>query len=130
MILNNNGLGPEAGTLVADALTRLAEAKRAVSSDAPLLETMICGRNRLENGSMIAWARALAAHGEGLKEVKMVQNGIRQEGIKVLLQAGLSKAKRLEVLDLQDNVDCRVQQAFSPSHVTSIVVYSLHLLLL
>ncbi len=27
-------------------------------------------------------------------------------------------------------VDCRVQQAFSPSHVTSIVVYSLHLLLL
>jgi len=28
------------------------------------------------------------------------------------------------------SVDCRVQQAFSPSHVTSIVVYSLHLLLL
>lgn len=103
MILNNNGLGPEAGTLVADALTRLAEAKTQISSSAPLLETIVCGRNRLENGSMFAWARALAAHGEGLKEVKMVQNGIRQEGIKVLLQSGLSKAKRLEVLDLQDN---------------------------
>lgn len=33
----------------------------------------------------------------------MVQNGIRQEGISTLLQNGLSKCAKLEVLDLQDN---------------------------
>ncbi|KAF2836523.1 RNI-like protein [Patellaria atrata CBS 101060] len=102
LILNNNGLGPEAGTLVADALVSLAAKKIAAGPNTPKLETVICGRNRLENGSMKAWARAYAAH-NGVKEIKMVQNGIRQEGITHLLQEGLNHAKDIQVLDLQDN---------------------------
>ncbi len=68
----------------------------------PDLETVICGRNRLENGSMTAWARAYSLH-SGIKEVKMVQNGIRQEGISHLLTDGLRHAKGIRTLDLQDN---------------------------
>ncbi|OCK76264.1 RNI-like protein [Lepidopterella palustris CBS 459.81] len=105
LILNNNGLGPAAGVLIADALAVLAEKKEAARKDGkevPQLETVICGRNRLENGSMAAWAKAYAAH-TGVKEVKMVQNGIRQEGIMHLLKEGLSHASQLRTLDLQDN---------------------------
>jgi Ran GTPase-activating protein 1 len=51
---------------------------------------------------MAAWAKAYAAH-PGVKEVKMVQNGIRQEGITHLLTQGLSHASAIETLDLQDN---------------------------
>ncbi|KAF2498444.1 ran GTPase activating protein 1 [Lophium mytilinum] len=105
LILNNNGLGPAAGVLIADALTALAKKKaaaRASGEKVPDLETVICGRNRLENGSMAAWAKAYAAHA-GVREIKMVQNGIRQEGIAHLLKEGLSQTTALRVLDLQDN---------------------------
>jgi Ran GTPase-activating protein 1 len=51
---------------------------------------------------MGAWAKAYAAH-RCVREVKMVQNGIRQEGITHLLKDGLSHASQLRVLDLQDN---------------------------
>ncbi|KAI9819624.1 MAG: hypothetical protein M1827_007074 [Pycnora praestabilis] len=106
LILNNNGLGPNAGTLIANALKTLAQKKDASRkeghTDVPPLETVICGRNRLENGSMSAWATAFAAHNE-VREVKMVQNGIRQEGISHLLHEGLRHATGLRVLDLQDN---------------------------
>lgn len=100
LYLNNNGLGAEASTLIANALTTLAEKKR--EKNAPQLRTIICGRNRLENGSMAAWAQAFAAH-PGITQVKMVQNGIRQEGITYLIKEGLRHAKGLKVLDLQDN---------------------------
>jgi Ran GTPase-activating protein 1 len=105
LILNNNGLGPHAGILIADALSELHAKKvkaRAKGEKVPDLETVICGRNRLENGSMTAWAKAFSLH-TGVKEVKMVQNGIRQEGISHLLKEGLKHAKGIEVLDLQDN---------------------------
>lgn len=106
LILNNNGLGPNAGTLIANALTKLAERKeeaRKEGKDVPLLESIVCGRNRLENGSMAAWAIAYKAHAKGIRSVKMTQNGIRQEGISLLLKEGLSHATALEVVDLQDN---------------------------
>ncbi|ROW16303.1 hypothetical protein VPNG_01778 [Cytospora leucostoma] len=105
LYLNNNGLGPHAGILVADALSELyakKEAARKEGKTVPDLETVICGRNRLENGSMTAWAKAFSLHNK-IKEVKMVQNGIRQEGISHLLKEGLSHATGLEILDLQDN---------------------------
>ncbi|CAK3985087.1 Ran GTPase-activating 1 [Lecanosticta acicola] len=103
--LNNNGLGPAAGTLVAEALAQLAENKaaaRKAGKDVPDLETVVCGRNRLETGSMAAWVKAYTAN-DKVKTVKMVQNGIRQEGIATLLQHGLSNCKILDTLDLQDN---------------------------
>ncbi len=101
LILNNNGLGPAAGNLIADALTKLAE-KKSAAQDAPALETIVCGRNRLESGSMAAWARAFAQH-TGVRTVRMTQNGIRQEGIAKLFKDGLAHARGLQVLDLQDN---------------------------
>ena len=103
LILNNNGMGPIAGTSIADALTTLAARKAEAGPDTPRLESVVCGRNRLENGSMVAWAKAYAAHKDGIKSVKMTQNGIRPEGISHLLSAGLSHCKELEVLDMQDN---------------------------
>jgi Ran GTPase-activating protein 1 len=105
LILNNNGLGPHAGILIADALSALHEKKeeaRKAGKEVPYLETVICGRNRLENGSMTAWAKAYSLH-TGVKMVKMVQNGIRQEGISHLLTDGLRHARGIKVLDLQDN---------------------------
>jgi Ran GTPase-activating protein 1 len=105
LYLNNNGLGPFAGIDIANALSELharkAEARKA-GKEVPELETVICGRNRLEAGSMEAWARTYSLH-TGIKEVKMVQNGIRQVGIKTLLEKGLRHAKGIKVLDLQDN---------------------------
>ena len=106
LILNNNGMGPIAGTSIADALTRLAERKneaRAGGEDVPDLESIVCGRNRLENGSMVAWAKTYQAHSTGMRSVKMTQNGIRPEGMSHLITAGLSKCTKLEVLDMQDN---------------------------
>ena len=105
LILNNNGMGPNAGTQIADALTALAERKeetRKAGHEVPDLETVICGRNRLESGSMAAWSKAFQAH-KKVKVVKMVQNGIRQDGIQLLLRQGLKGCDKLEVLDLQDN---------------------------
>jgi len=105
LILQNNGLGPHAGILIADALTALAERKeeaRRKGEEVPYLETVICGRNRLESGSMAAWAKAFRAHGR-VRTVKMVQNGIRQDGMALLLREGLRGCEKLEVLDLQDN---------------------------
>ncbi|EME50341.1 hypothetical protein DOTSEDRAFT_77372 [Dothistroma septosporum NZE10] len=105
LYLNNNGLGPAAGALVAEALEKLAENKataRKEGKNVPDLETVICGRNRLETGSMAAWVKAYTANNK-VKTVKMVQNGIRQEGIATLLQHGLSNCKQLDTLDLQDN---------------------------
>lgn len=51
---------------------------------------------------MTAWAKTFSLHNK-IKEVKMVQNGIRQEGISHLLSEGLNHATGLETLDLQDN---------------------------
>ncbi|KAK0660485.1 putative Ran GTPase-activating protein [Cercophora samala] len=105
LYLNNNGLGPHAGILIADALSELhakKEEARKQGQDVPDLETVICGRNRLENGSMTAWAKTFSLHNK-VKEIKMVQNGIRQEGISHLLSEGLRHTSELRVLDLQDN---------------------------
>ncbi|KAG7137927.1 Ran GTPase-activating protein 1 like [Verticillium longisporum] len=105
LYLNNNGLGPHCGILVADALSELhakKEAARKEGKEVADLETVICGRNRLENGSMQAWAKAYRLHNK-IKVIKMVQNGIRQEGVSHLLSEGLVHAQGLRVLDLQDN---------------------------
>ncbi|KAK5691418.1 Ran GAP Rna1 [Elasticomyces elasticus] len=105
LYLNNNGLGPAAGTLIAESLTSLAARKteaRQAGHDIPDLETVVCGRNRLENGSMPAWSKAFQAN-DKVRTVKMVQNGIRPPGISALLGDGLAYCAELRVLDLQDN---------------------------
>ncbi|KAN0131368.1 RNI-like protein [Lactarius tabidus] len=100
--LNNNGLGPEGGSVIANALRDNAAVRKATPVEQrSSLRTVICGRNRLEDGSASAWAEAFAAHGT-LVEVRMPQNGIRMAG-SVALAEGLAKNAALEVLDLQDN---------------------------
>ena len=100
--LNNNGLGPEGGTVIADALRDNAEVRKAIPAEKrSSLRILVCGRNRLEDGSASAWAEAFAAHGT-LVEVRMPQNGIRMDG-SVALAGGLAKNAGLELLDLQDN---------------------------
>lgn len=95
--LTNNGMGPSGGSVIAQAI--LSNAKSATE---PKITSVICGRNRLENGSAPLFADAYAALGPSLKEVRMVQNGIRMEGIAALAK-GLRRCPNLEILDLQDN---------------------------
>lgn len=99
--LNNNGLGPEGGAVVAAALARGAR-EAARHGELSQLRVLVCGRNRLEDGSAPHWARALAAHGH-LREVRMVQNGIRMRGLETLVREGLAHNPQLRILDLQDN---------------------------
>ncbi|KDE06698.1 hypothetical protein MVLG_03044 [Microbotryum lychnidis-dioicae p1A1 Lamole] len=98
--LNNNGMGPAGGAMIAGALFDNA-ANHNKHNRPSTLTTIICGRNRLENGSSTAFAKAFAAL-KSLKEVRMPQNGIRMEGIEAIVE-GLRENKALEVLDLQDN---------------------------
>lgn len=98
--LNNNGLGIWGGTVVAGALLENAK-KLKESGGKSNLRTVICGRNRLENGSAPKLAEAFAAHGS-LKCIRLPQNGIRMEGIQALATS-LRSCPDLEELDLQDN---------------------------
>ena len=80
-----------------------AESKESdQNSSTPHLETVICGRNRLENGSMQAWAGAFAANTK-VRTVRLPQNGIRPAGLATLIGDGLAKTEELHLLDLQDN---------------------------
>ncbi|AET37695.1 GTPase-activating protein RNA1 Ecym_1469 [Eremothecium cymbalariae DBVPG len=101
LILSNNGMGPFAGERIGRALYSLAQRKKDAGK--PLLETFICGRNRLENGSAKCLALGLKGHAGGLKTVRLYQNGIRPNGIAILIKHGLKYNVNLEVLDLQDN---------------------------
>lgn len=96
--LLNNGMGPAGGTVIAKALLENAQSTSGQSR----ISTVVCGRNRLENGSAPFFAEAYAAFGHSLREVRMVQNGIRMEGIAALAR-GLRNCPNLETLDLQDN---------------------------
>jgi Ran GTPase-activating protein 1 len=98
--LTNNGLGPAGGRVIADALRENALISRK-SGRKSNLRVVICGRNRLEDGSAQAWAHAFAEHGT-LEDVRMPQNGIRMDGI-IALAAGLKKNPGLRHIDLQDN---------------------------
>lgn len=100
LYLANNGFGPEAGHRVGLALKKLAALKK--EHNGPPLTTVVCGRNRLENGSMEAWAAFIKSHGT-LKTLKLYQNGIRQEGIDQIMREGLAHSPHLQTLDLQDN---------------------------
>ncbi|KAJ2456047.1 Ran GAP Rna1 [Coemansia sp. RSA 2336] len=98
--LNNNGLGIQGGTTIARALLQ-SQAESEKQGKTPSLHTLVCGRNRLENGSAPEFAKAFEAL-KSLREVRMPQNGIRPEGIAELI-GGLAHNRELSVLDLQDN---------------------------
>ncbi|KAJ1972689.1 Ran GAP Rna1 [Dimargaris xerosporica] len=98
--INNNGLGIQGGRLIAQALTD-RQHRHAAEGKPSTLRCLVAGRNRLENGSSKALADAFAAHGT-FTEIRLPQNGIRPEGIRIL-SLGLTNCPNLQVLDLQDN---------------------------
>lgn len=100
LILSNNGMGPYAGARIGKSLYKLSKAKKA--SGHPSLKTFVCGRNRLENGSVNYLSIGLRSH-KDLSTVRLYQNGIRPAGVEKLITQGLSRNKNLQVLDLQDN---------------------------
>ncbi len=98
--LNNNGLGIWGGQVVSKAILKNAEQVKK-SGRVPALREIVCGRNRLENGSASHWAEAFSSL-PNLENVRLPQNGIRMEGISALAK-GLQNCPNLKVLDLQDN---------------------------
>ena len=56
---NNNGLGPAVGHCQRSTCVSQVEGRRKKIES----QTVICGRNRLENGSASDWAKAFAEHG-------------------------------------------------------------------
>lgn len=100
LILSNNGMGPYAGARIGKSLFRLAKAKQVAGHSS--LKTFVCGRNRLENGSINYLSIGLRNH-KDLSIVRLYQNGIRPAGIEKLIALGLSRNRQLQVLDLQDN---------------------------
>lgn len=118
--LSNNGLGPEGGSVIAQALLDSAKAAQALGKTSQL-EVVLCGRNRLENGSAHLWAQAFKAHGQSIKEVRLFQNGIRMAGI-VALANGLSHCPSLEVLDLLDNTATQGSKGIDGSRAISVAM--------
>ncbi|RDD46836.1 Ran GTPase-activating protein 1 [Trichoplax sp. H2] len=96
--LNNNGLGPNGGKILAAALRECYKN----SGDKFSLKTFICGRNRLEIAGSEALASAFKIIGT-LEDVSMPQNGIKSEGI-VPLVCALACNKSLKRLNLNDNI--------------------------
>ncbi|KAK7688918.1 hypothetical protein QCA50_007609 [Cerrena zonata] len=110
--LNNNGLGPEGGKVIAEAL--LESARRSKADNQPSnLRVVVCGKNRLEDGSAIAWGQALAAH-EHLQKVKMVNNGIREKGLTAIAH-GLLKCQDLRYLSLRECLSMEITEGQDPS---------------
>ncbi|CEP09685.1 hypothetical protein [Parasitella parasitica] len=103
--LNNNGLGLGGGAIIAKALQASADKAKAENRPSSL-RTIICGRNRLEDGSSEALARAFSSHAN-LEVVRMPQNGIRSDGIRTIVE-GLGNCKNLRHLDLQDNTFTKI----------------------
>lgn len=105
--LNNLGLGPETGVALSKALVALADAKTAAR--APPLRALLLNRNRFSQddddplAGMAEWAAAFAAH-PGLRTVDLGNNGIRREGMDLLVSQGLARLGEIEELDLQDNI--------------------------
>lgn len=99
LIMSNNGMGPFSGERIGKSLYSLSKLKK--DKGYPSLSTFICGRNRLENGSMKYLTLGLINHTD-LQELRLYQNGIRPTGIATLVN-GLKNNSKLKVLDLQDN---------------------------
>lgn len=106
--LNNLGLGPESGPAVANALVALSKNKDAAGG-APPLRTLLCNRNRFVQDDeeplpgVAEWAAAFAAHPQ-LRTLDFGTNGIRREGMDLLVSQGLKHLRAIEELDLQDNI--------------------------
>lgn len=90
--LVNNGLGPEGGMLVAEALLRGSRMN---------LEEFCAGRNRLEDEGAAALARTFTEL-KSLKKISMPQNGIKTAGF-LALSAAFEANPDLQMIEVNDN---------------------------
>ncbi|CAG0887534.1 unnamed protein product [Darwinula stevensoni] len=111
--LNNNGLGTQGAQMVSDALLKCHENGSKVRQ--PLaLKTFVCGRNRLENGGAIAFAKVFKTKGarsiaeglakghDGLEELCLDHNEMHKEGALAIVDS-LKKKSKLSKLNLNGN---------------------------
>ncbi|XP_051858797.1 ran GTPase-activating protein [Drosophila nasuta] len=100
LYLNNCGLGPEGGRMLATALIDLYENAKAAGS--PLqLRIFVAGRNRLENVGAKALSLTLKTL-QTLEEISMPQNSIYHVGISALAE-GFKMNPHLRLLNMNDN---------------------------
>lgn len=90
--VTNCGLGPEGGEMIAAALSLNTDLK---------LTHFHAGRDRLENKGITALAEVFKRMGS-LEEIHVPQNGIKDAGMKELLEA-LCSCKNLHTLRVNDN---------------------------
>ncbi|KAH8914982.1 RNI-like protein [Atractiella rhizophila] len=131
LILSNNGLGPEGGAVVADALTELG--RKSARNGGSRLRRLVCGRNRLGielkekglvEGSSEKWAEVYKVH-PNLKEVRMYQDDIRMPGIIMILK-GLKNCHKLELIDFEDNTFSAYGPPKSIKGVKTVAAYLKH----
>mmetsp|Transcript_14295 Transcript_14295/g.26932 ORF Transcript_14295/g.26932 Transcript_14295/m.26932 type:complete len:350 (+) Transcript_14295:34-1083(+) len=91
--VNNNGLGIEGGTLLAESIGRC---------EGMQLNVFSAGRNRLEDQGTREISRVLKRMGS-LKQISLYQNGIREEGMIALFDAFESNLE-LQIIEIQDNL--------------------------
>ncbi|KAH8378378.1 hypothetical protein KR093_011069 [Drosophila rubida] len=100
LYLNNCGLGPEGGKMLAAALIDLYDNAKAAGS--PLqLRILVIGRNRLENVGAKALSSMMKTL-QTLEEICMPQNSIYHVGIGALAE-GFKMNPHLRVLNMNDN---------------------------
>jgi Ran GTPase-activating protein 1 len=97
--LNNTGLGPSGGILLANALSDLGKVQIKEGTG---LRELYVSRSRLEDGSMEAFSDCFQKYQTKLQILRFPQNGIRKKGMSILFSA-LAKCKDLVVVDVQDN---------------------------
>ncbi|KAJ7128999.1 hypothetical protein C8R43DRAFT_1240163 [Mycena crocata] len=98
--INNVGMGPEAGTIVARAL-HLGALIQTIHKQPSNLGAIICGQSRLENGSASAWSDAFTGH-SNLAALHIPQNGIKELGLTAIAR-GLESCRSLRYLNVSDN---------------------------
>ncbi|CAG7716423.1 unnamed protein product [Allacma fusca] len=101
LIFNNNGWGPDGGSMLAEALLGCYRKSIEEGGEVFQLKIFICGRSRIENKAAINLATFFKEI-KSLEEIHMPQNGIYVEGINALTDS-FRENPNLRVLNLNDN---------------------------
>lgn len=91
--INNCGLGPEGGRMIADALSKNQNLK---------LRHFEAIRDRLENEGIIALAKVFGELGT-LEQLHITQNGIKSDGMTAILTSLADSCPNLTTLYINDN---------------------------